>query len=242
MTNETEKKRPGYVYSRPLKVIRLHWFNAIAWLLLTVSGLGIVRGDLRFMPEGFAEWMQNLLGGQFILISGHSILGLIWVGVFTLFTLANLNSVVFPFLKKIISITPRDIIADLYSMMVSIANLFGLLKSIKLPPSGRYNGAQRMLGTMIIASCLVIAGSGILMFVLFLLTPMFVDGLIFQWALVGHAFFVGLVYIGLIAHMYYALIEDPEVLQAMKDGYLEEEYVKHHCPAWYDELKQQGKV
>ena len=242
MKNETAPDRPGFIFARPVRVIRLHWFNAISWLVLTVSGLGIVRGDLRFMPEGYAEWMQNTLGGQFNLITGHSILGLIWAGVFVLFTLFNWNSVVYPFLKKILSITPGAVIRDMISMGVSIAGLFGLLKNVKLEPDGRYNGAQRLLGTMIIASSAGIAFTGVLMFVLFLLTPMFVDGFFFRWALVAHGFLVGLVYIGLVAHIYYSVIEEPEVLQSMKDGYLEKAYVKHHCPGWYEELKSEGKI
>lgn len=242
MKNETAPDRPGFIYARPVRVIRLHWFNAISWLVLTVSGLGIVRGDLRFMPEGFAEWMQNALGGQFNLITGHSILGLIWAGVFVLFTVFNWNSVVYPFLKKILSITPAAVIKDMISMGVSIAGLFGLLKNVKLEPDGRYNGAQRLLGTMIIASSAGIAFTGVVMFVLFLFTPMFVDGFFFRWSLVAHGFLVGLVYIGLVAHIYYSVIEEPEVLQSMKDGYLEKTYVKHHCPAWYEELKSEGKI
>jgi formate dehydrogenase subunit gamma len=243
MKNETAPaKQPGLVFSRPKKVIRLHWFNAISWLVLTVSGLGIIRGSLRFMPYGYAEWMQNLVGGQFNLIIGHSLLGLLWAGVFAVFVLFNWNSVVWPFLKKVLSITPMAVLRDLYEMGVMIARLFGLLKSVKLPPPGRYNGAQRLLGTMIIASSMLIALTGTLMFVLFLFTPMFVDGAVFRWALVAHAFFVGLVYIGLVAHLYYSLIEEPEVLRSMKDGYLEEDYVKRHCPGWYEELKKEGRV
>ena len=238
--NDTGGKR--LVFARPKRVIRLHWFNAVMWLLLTVSGLGIVRGDLRFMPRGFAEWMQNLVGGQFNLINGHSIIGLIWAGVFAVFTLANWNEIVWPFLKKILSITPRAIVTDLTQMVVGIANLFGLLKNVELPPQGRYNGAQKLLGTMILFSGVAIAVTGTVMFLLFLFTPMVVDGFVFRWSLVAHAFFVGLVYIGLIAHIYYSLIEEPEVLEGMKTGYLDPGYVKHHCPAWYAELKAQGKV
>ena len=235
-------KQNGLIFARPKRVIRLHWFNAICWLLLTVSGLGIIRGDLRFAPEGYAEWMQNLVAGQFNLMLGHSILGLVWSGVFIVFTAFNWNSVVYPFLKKVLCITPKAIINDMYYMGVAIAQLLGLLKHVKLPPEGRYNGAQRLLGTMIIFSCVAIAVSGIVMFLLFLLTPAIIDGLIFRWSLVAHAFFVGLVYIGLVAHLYYSLIEEPEVLRSMRDGYLEAKFVKHHSPAWYDELKQQGKV
>jgi formate dehydrogenase subunit gamma len=142
----------------------------------------------------------------------------------------------------VLSITPRAVITDMVQMVVAIANLFGVMKVVSLPPAGRYNGAQRLLGTMIILSSAAIALTGMVMFILFLFTPMVIDGLVFRWALVAHGFFVGLVYIGLVAHIYYALVEEPESLEAMKSGYLDEEYIKHHSPAWHEELKQQGKV
>jgi len=241
MTN-SNTPAPGMIFSRPKKSIRMHWFNAICWLVLTISGLGIIRGDLRFMPAGYAEWVQNSLGGQFNLIIGHSLLGTVWMMVFVLFILFNWKEVVYPFLSKVLSVTPGSIIRDMIQMAVDMAGLFGLLKKVKLPPAGRYNGAQRLLGTMIIMSSLAIAFTGMLMFVLFIFTPMVVDGAIFRWGLLAHGFFVGLVYIGLIAHIYYALIEEPEVLESMTSGYLEEDYVKHHSPAWYEELKNEGKV
>lgn len=240
-TNESTVK-PQLVFARPKRVIRLHWFNAVCWLVLTLSGLGIIRGDLRFMPHGYAEWLQNSVGGPFNLIVGHSLLGLLWFGVFVVFTAFNWNSIVYPFLKKVLSITPWSVLSDLKQMGVAIAQLFGFLKHVELPPSGRFNGAQRLLGTLIIFSSLAIIASGVLMFGLFLFTPVFVDGAVFRWALVAHAAFVGLVYIGLVAHLYFTLVEEPEVLRSMKDGYLDPEYVKHHCPAWYDELRRDGKL
>jgi formate dehydrogenase subunit gamma len=230
------------VFSRPKKVIRLHWFNAAVWLLLTVSGLGIIRGDMALMPAGYTNAVQGLVGGQFNLITGHSLLGLLWVGVFSLFTLFNWTEVVYPFLKRILSVTPRAVLADATQMAVDIGGLFGLFKSVRLPPAGRYNGAQRLLGTLILLSSVVIALSGTVMFVLFLFTPVFVDAAFFQWSLVAHGLFVGLVYIGLVAHIYYAVVEEPEALESMKSGYLEEDYIRQHSPGWYEELRQQGKL
>ena len=240
MSNADPARR--MVFSRPKKVIRLHWFNAVVWLLLTVSGLGIIRGDVALMPESYANAVQGLVGGQFNLITGHSLLGLLWVGVFVLFTLFNWKQVVFPFLKKILSVTPRAVLADATQMVVDIGGLFGLFKSVRLPPAGRYNGAQRLLGTLILLSSVVIALSGTVMFVLFLFTPVFVDAALFQWSLVAHGLFVGLVYIGLVAHIYYSVVEEPEVLESMKSGYLEEAYIRNHSPGWYEELRQQGKL
>lgn len=241
MNNATSSGK-RMVYARPGKVIRLHWFNAVVWLLLTLSGLGIIRGNLSFMPQAYSDAVQAMVGGQFNLITGHSVLGLVWMGVFILFTVFNWTEVVYPFLKKILSITPRAVMADATQMVVDIGGLFGLFKSVRLPPAGRYNGAQRLLGTLIVLSGVVIALSGMLMFVLFLFTPAFIGAAIFQWSLVAHGFFVGLVYIGLVAHIYYSVVEEPEVLESMKSGYLEEDYIRHHRLGWHEELKQQGKV
>ena len=239
MNTTTERKM---VYTRPRKTIALHWFNAACWLVLTVSGMGIIRGDMRFMPYGYAEWMQNAFGGQFNLIVSHSVLGLIWSGVLVLFTALSWREVTWPFLKNVLSITPGRIIADAWSMAIDISHLFGLFKNVKLPPAGRYNGAQRLLGTMILASGALIMLTGTVMFFLFIFTGLMVSGAVFQWSLVAHGFFVGLVWIGLVAHIYYSVIEMPQVLQGMKNGYLDPEFVKHHNPKWYEELKEQGKV
>ncbi len=230
------------VFTRPKSVIRIHWFNAVSWLLLTVSGLGIVRGDLRFMPAGFTEWMQSVVGGQFNLIVGHSLYGIIWATILAAFAIANWNNVMLPFLKRVLTLTPASILTDMKSMGITIAQLFGLLKKAELPPVGRYNGAQRLLGTMILVSGVLITLTGVAMFIMFLFTELMVKGAIFRWSLVAHAFFVGLVWIGLVAHIYYSVIETPEALEGMKSGYLDEDFVKHHSPGWYDELKQEGKV
>lgn len=240
--SKTDQHGNEMVYARPKKVIKLHWFNAISWLILTISGLGIVRGDYRFMPYGFAEWMQNMVGGQFTLITSHSILGLIWMFVFIVFTFKNFNDVVLPFLKKVLSITPTAIIEDSKYMVVAIAQLLGLLKNVKLPPEGRYNGAQKLLGTMIIFSSVMIALTGVAMFVMFIFTELMINSLVFRWSLVFHGFFVGLVWFGLVSHLYYSLIEAPKSLEGMKSGYLEKDFVKHHSPAWYDELKRKGEI
>ncbi|MCP4996551.1 MAG: formate dehydrogenase, partial [Gammaproteobacteria bacterium] len=42
--------------------------------------------------------------------------------------------------------------------------------------------------------------------------------------------------------IYYALVEIPEAMEAVKSGYLDTEFVKHHNPGWYAELKEKGEV
>lgn len=231
---------------RETKTIRLHWFNALCWLLLIVSGFGIISGDfVRLVPASWPEFMQGLFGGNENLVLVHAIVGITWAIVFLLFILFNGKDVVFPFLKKVLVLTPMAAIKDTWSMVVTLLHLFGLMKNTPIPPQGRYNGAQRLLGTMIIFCSLLIAVSGLYLF----FGPMilsFADnalyGEIFRWTLVAHAASVFLVIIGLVAHIYFALVEERESLEAMKSGNVSVEFIKHHNELWYDELKQEGKV
>ena len=231
---------------REKKTIRLHWFNALCWLLLLASGFGIISGDfVRLAPAFWPELMQGLFGGNDNLILAHIIVGLAWVAVFVLFILFNFKGVVFPFLKNVLVLTPVAVFKDTWSMVVTLAHLFGLMKNTPVPPQGRYNGAQRLLGTMIIFCSLLIVVSGMYLF----FGPQFLSfsensfyGIIFRWALVAHAASVFFVLIGLIAHIYFAVIEERESLEAMKSGNVSVDFIKHHNALWYDELKQEGKV
>ena len=75
---------------RDMKTIRLHWFNAFCWLVLLVSGFGIVSGDvIRLVPAAWPELMQGIFGGNATLVLTHAVIGIIWAVVFVLFILFN---------------------------------------------------------------------------------------------------------------------------------------------------------
>mgnify|MGYP003590775200 FL=1 len=67
-------------------------------------------------------------------------------------------------------------------------------------------------------------------------------GAIFRAALAVHASSVLLVLIGLIAHIYFAVIEEREALESMKSGYAKASFLEHHSPAWYAELQKENKA
>ncbi len=231
---------------RDLKTIRLHWFNALCWLLLIISGFGIVSGDvIRLVPAAWPELMQGSFGGNANLVLTHAIVGIAWALVFALFIMFNGKDVVFPFLKKVLVLTPMAAIRDTWSMVVTLLKLFGMMKNTPIPPQGRYNGAQRLLGTMIIFCSLAIAGTGLYLFfapMLFSFSEAAVYGTMFRWALTIHAASVLLVIIGLVAHIYFAVVEERESLEAMKSGNVSVEFIKHHNELWYAELEKEGKV
>ena len=231
---------------RTKDVIFIHWFNAFFWLALVLTGFGIISGDfVRLAPAFWPTFMQNLLGGNDNLALMHAIGGIVWSGVIALYALLNFKRVVLPFLKNVLVLTPKAAIADLSSMTITLAHLFGLLKNKSVPPQGRYNGAQRLLGTMIIVCSVGIAVTGLYLFfapMLFEFSSSALFGLAFRWALVVHVAAGLLVLLGLVAHIYFAVVEEPESLETMKSGNAEIAFIKHHNPLWYEALQREGKV
>ncbi len=231
---------------RDLWTIRLHWFNALCWLVLVASGLGIISGDsLRLAPACWPEFLQGLFGGNTSLVLFHGVVGVIWAVGIGLFVLLRWRSVVLPFLKQVLVLTPMAAMRDLWAMTITLAHLFGLMKKTPIPPQGRYNGAQRLLGTLIIFASLAIAVTGGYLFFgpgLFDFAAGSGFGAAFRWALVLHAGAVFLVLIGLVAHIYFAVVEERESLETMKSGYASVDFIRHHNPLWYEELKRTGRL
>jgi formate dehydrogenase subunit gamma len=231
---------------RDLWTIRLHWFNACCWALLVASGFGIISGDtLRLAPAFWPGFLQDLFGGNAALVLTHALGGMVWFLAIALFVLLRWRTVVRPFLREVLSIAPRAVWDDLRFLGVTLGKLFGLMQDRQVEPQGRYNGAQRLLGTLIIFASLAIAATGLYLFLApklfaFGASPLF--GALFRWALVLHAASVFLVLIGLVAHIYFAVVEERESLETMKSGYASVEFIHHHNPRWYEQLKREGKL
>lgn len=242
----SERREPRMILVRDLWTIRLHWFNALCWALLVASGLAIISGDsLRLAPAFWPTFVQNLLGGNAAVITGHGVLGLVWVIGIALFVLVRWRTVVKPFLRDVLSLTPWAVMDDMRFMGITLAKLFGAMKDAKVDPQGRYNGAQRLLGTLIIFASLAIALTGLYLFFApkllpFAASPLY--GALFRMALVVHAAAVFLVLIGLVAHIYFAVVEERESLESMKTGYASVDFIHHHNPLWYEQLKREGKI
>lgn len=242
----SEQREPRMILVRNLWIIRLHWFNALGWALLVASGFAIISGDsLRLAPAFWPTFVQNLFGGNAAVISAHAVVGLVWLLGIALFVAWRWRSVVAPFLRGVLSITPRAIIADLPFTVITLARLFGFMKRARVAPQGRYNGAQRLLGTMIIVASLLIAVTGLYLYFspkLFSFAAAPVFGALFRTALLVHAAAVFLVLFGLVAHIYFAVVEEREALEAMKTGYISVDFIHHHSPLWHEQLKREGKV
>lgn len=223
--------------------IILHWFNVAVWIAMLATGFGIVAGGaVRLVPKAWPEFMQGLFGGNANLALAHIAIGLIWVVVFVVYALISWRKV-WSFMRSVLVLTPWQAAKDGWAMAVSLGHLFGI--RLKAPEAGRFNGAQRLLGTMIVFGSLALAATGIYMY----FAPKFLDfaaqplfGLIFRWSLTVHIAAVMLVLIGLVAHIYYAVVEEGESLTGMTNGEVPVEFIHHHNPRWHAELKAEGKL
>ena len=87
--------------------IFLHWFNAVSWMFLLATGIGLIKNpDLQ--PVGM--WWTNLMWGLFgsgeNLLLGHIIGGIVWAGVFLIYAILGIKQVA-QFLREIFSYSPN---------------------------------------------------------------------------------------------------------------------------------------
>lgn len=232
----------GYIKRHTGSAIFMHWFNAICWLLLLITGLGLIRNET-LSPVGM--WLPNLMqlifGKGAVLFNIHVIIGIIWAVVFLLYALINPKQNLFRFIKEVFAISPSRDIAWLFKkgimMTLGKKQLQKLGHSPQLPPQGFYNVGQKLFAIPSLLGGIVIVLTGVLM-----LLSKFVSiapGVV-QWSIVIHFITVGLVFAGLLIHIYMAAIDPGErpAFKSMFSGEVPESFAKHHNAEWYQGVQQ----
>jgi formate dehydrogenase subunit gamma len=105
----------------------------------------------------------------------------------------------------------------------------------KIPDQGFYNVGQKLFAIPAVFGGVVIAVTGMIM----LYSKYFVIGTtIVQWSILIHFIVVGIVFAGLLVHIYMASIAAGELpaLISMFTGTVPESYAKHHHRLWYEEI------
>jgi len=233
--------------------IFLHWFNAASWMFLLATGIGLIKNpDLQ--PVGM--WWTNLMWGLFgsgeNLLVAHVIGGIIWAGVFLIYAIFGIKQVS-QFLKEIFSYSPiRDfmwLVKKGIQMTLgsrALKKFGGILEKRgaspeiaepRIPDQGFYNVGQKLFAVPSVLGGIVIAVSGIIMA---LSNVYFTNTAIVRWAILIHFITVGLVFAGLLIHIYMASIaagERPAFI-SMFTGSVPEDYARHHHRLWYEEVKE----
>ncbi len=222
--------------------IFMHWFNAVCWLFLLLTGIGLIRND---DLQPFTAWpvmMRNLFGGGGNLLLAHEIAGVLWASVFLIYGIVFLRKDVMPFLREIFSFS---ILQDaLWLVTKGIQMTLGnkALKIIaekfkfspRIPDQGFYNAGQKLFAILAVLGGIVLALTG---FIMILSQTGAVAPILVQWAIFIHFVTAGLVFAGLLVHIFMASIaagEKPAFL-SMFTGKIPEDYARSHHKLWLDE-------
>ncbi|NDV23392.1 formate dehydrogenase subunit gamma [Desulfovibrio sp. JC022] len=219
--------------------IFIHWFNAACWFLLLVTGLALFGNpDIDPLGSGYPAFMRSLVGGGGNLLTIHVTLGLVWAGGLLLYMLINLKGAIF-FLKEVFMVDPaRDIVWMIRKMILMTAGPKLLGKNAELPDQGYYNMGQKAFAQASVVGGIVIVVTGIIMFLSDrTLGPEHMA--LVSWSITLHYLAVGLVFAGLLVHIYMAAIspEEKPGFRSMFTGHVPEDYAKHHHKLWYDKVK-----
>ncbi|MES2634173.1 MAG: formate dehydrogenase subunit gamma [Pseudomonadota bacterium] len=199
-----------------------HWANAIAFVILAVSGIVMAFGKFFLLPV-----MGSALFGflTYILKTAHNFAGPLFV-----------VSLIVVFLTFLRDNFPQR--GDL-GWLLRGGGLFGKSTSQE-PPSNRFNAGEKVIfwgGVLVLG--FFVASSGL---VLDKLIPgMLYDRQSMQVAHMVHAASTVLMMCLIAGHIYIGTIGMRGAYSAMRQGWVGEEWAKEHHAYWYEDIKA-GKI
>lgn len=224
--------------------IFLHWFNAVCWFFLLLTGLGLIQNDHLQPFPAWPVWLREVFGSAGNLLMAHQTVGIVWAGVFLVYGIILFRKEVLPFLMEIFTVElPRDILWLItkgiqmtlgYRALEKIAARFGF--DPRIPDQGFYNVGQKLFAIPSVLGGVVITLTGIVM-VLSQFRAVPVEWV--QWSIVIHYVTVMLVFAGLLIHIFMAAIAAGEqpALKSMFTGTVPDNYARHHHKLWWDDIR-----
>ncbi|MCI1191184.1 formate dehydrogenase subunit gamma [Calidifontimicrobium sp. SYSU G02091] len=197
-----------------------HWTNAIAFVVLAVSGIVMAWGKYFLLP---------VLGGTlfgwltYALKNAHNFAGPLFA--------VSLVIIIVTFVRDNL---PRK--GDLTWLLKG-----GGLLSAKEVPSHRFNAAEKLLfWGGVFALGLIVAVSGLVLDKVFPTLLEYTRGQM-QVAHMVHAVAATLMMVAFMGHIYIGTIGMKGAYGAMRTGYVDEGWAKEHHELWYDDIKA-GKI
>nr|WP_287411993.1 cytochrome b/b6 domain-containing protein [Pseudodesulfovibrio sp.] len=238
---------PNTMFKRHDKTdIFIHWFNAACWLLLLLTGVGLIQHPaIDPFGSGYPEAMRAMVGGGANLLVIHEIIGLLWLAGFVFYLLVNFKGARF-FLAEVFAVSPARDMAWMIKKMVLMTLGPKALKVMgmdpELPDQGYYNMGQKAFAQASVVGGIVIAVTGVIMFMSDRTFGAESTGMI-GWAVTLHFIAVGLVFAGLLVHIYMAAIspEERPGFKSMFTGLVPGNYAKHHHRLWWEKVKTEGE-
>ena len=219
----------------------MHWFNMICWISLLASGVGLVDNPVL---QPFCMWWVQIIhaifGGGAALLEFHITVGAIWSTGFLVYGAARFRHITLPFIKEMLTISPvADIEWLLKTLLINtvgtkVMQRFGL-KAV-IPDQGFYNAGQKIFGISVLFGGIVIAVTGWIM--TYSQQDLTGQGTV-QWTILIHFLTVGIVFAGLMVHIYMAGIAKGQrpVFLSMFTGKVPADYAASHYKRWFEEIQ-----
>lgn len=222
--------------------IAIHWFNAACWLILLITGIGLIDNpDINPLGGGYPAALRSLVGGGGALLAIHEGVGLIWILGFVIYLLVNFKGARF-FLSEIFPVSPDRDLPWLFKKMILMTLGPKPLKDPKLPAQGYYNMGQKAFAQASVVGGVVIAITGVIMLLSDILFGPEQTWIV-SWSVALHFIAVGLVFAGLLVHIYMAAISPDERpgFKSMFTGVVPDHYAKHHHRLWWEKITTRGE-
>jgi formate dehydrogenase subunit gamma len=191
-----------------------HWFTAILFILLALSGLAM------FHPA--MSWLYGLFGGGQWTRILHPFFGvLMFVSFMLLARRMRAHNRFEPGDKEWLS-RPGDVLAG---------------REDRLPKAGKYNAGQKLLFFTLVVCMVVLLLSGIVIWRQWF-SHLFPIGLI-RFSALLHAFFAFVIITAIIVHIYAGMWVKGSI-GAMTRGVVTYGWARKHHPRWFDEVMRKG--
>jgi len=221
----------------------MHWFNTVCWGVLLATGLGLVDNPaLQPLGMWWVRFMHSVFGSGDQLLRVHIVCGAIWSIGFFLYGILFFKSATLVFLKEILTFSlKRDLlwlIRKPLTMTVGPKIMRRLGITPDIPDQGFYNVGQKLFAIPALFGGMIIAVTGWIM----TFSKQDLTGLsTVQWSILIHFITSGLVFAGLLIHIYMAAIAKGEwpALISMFTGKVPADYAKHHHRFWFEEVVSQ---
>jgi len=192
-----------------------HWLTAITFVMLALSGLSL------FHPAFYP--LTQLFGGGVWTRILHPFIGVVMTVSF---------GVMFLKYRELNVITPTD-----RQWLSHMGEMLGG-DDRNMPEAGKFNGGQKLLFWLFVASMVLLVLSGFVMWRAYF-SFLFTVSLI-RLASVVHAATAAIMIALIMVHIY-AAIWTRESIDAMLYGRVRRAWAKQHHPAWFREITGGGK-
>lgn len=213
---------PRQLHRHPAGLRVLHWLNALSWIALVVSGVGLLSAArFALLGPAVADAVAGALGGRAALLRLHVGWGLAWaaliIPLFLLFK-GGLRHV-----WEDVRVT-RDDLAWLVRKPLAMAGAW----RGPLPPQDKYNAGQKLFAVLVLVATATIVASGLVM--TFHLGP----APVVAAAVVVHGLAIALVIAGLAVHLTMAVViaDERPALRSMITGRIDLAHAARHSAKW----------